>query len=128
MNTDKRNVESVIVKRLHHMRSDRGMTLMNVESRCVQRGEVHELVTTDQLASRPGDQIDRVGFIGFVEILNAGVIEIGDVVLVNDNKLGRVVGFDGCHFPNHYNVLVGCDRLWTSDGLQIDVDQPVVFT
>lgn len=124
----KRTIRSVIVKTLHHERDDRGMMLMPVESRCMRRGELHELVTTDQTGAVPGDRIDRVGFLGFVEIVEPGVIEIGDEVVANGKLIGRVVGFDECHFPNHYNLLVGCDRLWTADALELDVDKLVVFS
>jgi urease beta subunit len=30
-----------------------------------------------------------------------------------------VLGFDGCHFPNHYNILVNTDRPRT--GLELGV-------
>jgi len=41
---------------------------------------VHELVSTDHQALHDGDRVDRVAFIGFVEIGNAGIIEVFDRV------------------------------------------------
>jgi hypothetical protein len=55
--------------------SDRGMRLEPFAGLGVRRDEVHELVTKDHRETASGARIDRVGF----------------------------VGFDGCHFPNHYN-------------------------
>lgn len=106
----KREVRGTLVKILVHRRSDRGMRLEEHAARCVRRGDVHELVTTDQWDPHPGAQVDRVGFLGFVELGCAGVIDRGDVVRIGDTVVGTVLGFDACHLPNHYNVLIhtGC--------------------
>ncbi|HEY0535586.1 MAG TPA: hypothetical protein VGD29_28720 [Actinoplanes sp.] len=102
----KRPVRGEVVKTLVHRRDDRGMSLEPYASRCVRTGEVHELVTTDHTETAAGARIDRVGFLGFVELGNAGVLDRGDEVLVGEQVVGTVLGFDGCHFPNHYNVLI----------------------
>lgn len=102
----KRSISGVLVKVLQHRRDDRGMQLEPHASRCVRQGEVHELVTTDQRDTAAGARIDRVGFLGFAEILNAGVIDRGDGVWVDEQPVGSVLGFDTCHFPNHYNILI----------------------
>ncbi|GLZ36435.1 hypothetical protein [Actinokineospora sp. NBRC 105648] len=101
---DKRTVAGVLVKVLVHRRDDRGMRLEEFASRCVRRGEVHELVTTDHAVGDPS--IDRVGFLGFAEISHGGVIDRGDEVRIGDRVVGTVLGFDACHFPNHYNILI----------------------
>jgi len=126
MNT-KKPIETVVVKLLDQTREDRGMTVAEWSSRCVRRGELHEIVTTDQVAAGAGDRIDRVGFVGFVEVLTAGVIDVGDRLVVNERAIGKVIGFDDCHFPNHYNVLIECNRLWTAKSLDIGVDERLVF-
>ena len=102
----KRPVRGEVVKTLVHRRDDRGMSLEPYASRCVRTGEVHELVTTDHTETAAGARIDRVGFLGFVELGNAGVLDRGDEVLVGEQVVGTVLGFDCCHFPNHYNVLI----------------------
>ncbi|WP_018385636.1 DUF6917 domain-containing protein [Wenjunlia vitaminophila] len=109
-NGAKRDVLAEVVKVLCHRRDDRGMRLEEFASRCVRRGEVHELVTTDHLETEEGARIDRVGFLGFAEVEVAGVVERGDVLLVDGVAVGTVLGFDGCHFPNHYNVLIHTER------------------
>lgn len=102
----KRGITGVLVKVLVHRRDDRGMCLEPFASRCVRQGEVHELVTTDHRETTAGARIDRVGFLGFVEISCAGVIDRGDEFWIDGRFVGRVLGFDACHFPNHYNILV----------------------
>jgi hypothetical protein len=100
----KRTVTGTVVKVLVHRRAERGMRLEPFASRCVRAGEVHELVTTDHEAT--DERIDRVGFLGFVEIESAGVIDRGDELWLDGELVGTVLGFDACHFPNHYNILV----------------------
>ncbi|MFE2041610.1 DUF6917 domain-containing protein [Streptomyces sp. NPDC059477] len=123
----KRIVPATLVKVLTHRRDDRGMRLEEFTSRCVRRGEVHELVSTDQAGSPPGARIDRVGFLGFAEIDGAGVIDRGDEVWADGRRVGTVLGFDACHFPNHYNVLIAVDSLVTGPELGLRPEVSVVF-
>jgi hypothetical protein len=117
----------VLVKRLTHTRTDRGMTLIPEAARCLLRGEIHELVTTDHRALVAGARVDRVGFLGFVEIERGGVVDRGDTLLIDGRRAGTVVGFDACHHPNHYNVLVEADCLETAATLQLPVEAAVRF-
>lgn len=125
--TDKREVIGVVVKLLHDRRDDRGMTLTPFETRCVRSGEIHELVTTDERGAALGDRVDRVGFLGFVEITRAGVVEVGDEVVHRGRVLGRVLGFDECHFPNHYNILIASGRIVTAGDVGLCVEEPIAF-
>lgn len=102
----KRPVTGRLVKVLLHRRDDRGMTLESYASRCVRQGEVHELVMTDHPETAAGTRIDRVAFLGFAEISCSGVIDRGDELRIDGRLVGTVLGFDACHFPNHYNVLI----------------------
>lgn len=108
-------LHGTIVKAMFHTRIDRGMRLIEHGTRCIRRGELHELVTTDQTGLGLGDRVDRVGFLGFMEAQGPGVIERGDRLLVAGRLLGTVVGFDDCHFPNHYNVLIETESLLTAN-------------
>jgi uncharacterized protein DUF6917 len=121
----KRPVEGVLVKVLVHRRDDRGMSLEPFASRCVRAGEVHELVTTDH---RVGDRIDRVGFLGFAEIRTAGVIDRGDELWIGGLRVGTVLGFDACHFPNHYNVLIRVPEPRTGTDLNLSPETDIRFT
>lgn len=106
-----------MIKLMRHSSHQRGMTLIAHRSRCVRSGEVHELVSTDQRALLPGARVDRVGFIGFMEATSAGVIEIGDRFSIGTNVIGVVLGFDECHAPNHYNILIATPTLLTAADL-----------
>ncbi|PDP86766.1 hypothetical protein CQJ94_15855 [Glycomyces fuscus] len=123
----KRDVTATLVKVLVHRRSERGMRLEPHASRCVRAGEVHELVATDHTETAPGARIDRVGFLGFAEITSAGVVDRGDEVWIGSRRVGTVLGFDGCHMPNHYNVLIRADPLPTGRDLGLDAGEPLVF-
>ncbi|MET9348767.1 DUF6917 domain-containing protein [Streptomyces termitum] len=126
-NGAKRAVRGALVKVLLHERTDRGMVLEPFAARCVRRGEVHELVTTDRWTDVPGARVDRVGFLGFVELAEGGVLDRGDAVLIGGEPVGRVLGFDGCHLPNHYNILIHADRLLTGGSLELAPETPVLF-
>jgi hypothetical protein len=126
-NGRKRTVEAALVKILRHRRDDRGMRLEPFASRCVRAGEVHELVTTDHRETEPGARIDRVGFLGFAELGTAGVIDRGDEVWIGGALVGTVLGFDACHFPNHYNVLITADRPLAGPDLGLEPEAEVLF-
>jgi hypothetical protein len=123
----KRTVRGRLVKVLVHTRDDRGMVLEPFASRCVRHGEIHELVTTDQRAAGLGERIDRVGFLGFVEISRAGVLDRGDVVEVGGRPIGTVLGFDACHFPNHLNVLIATAEPLTGPRLGLQPEDEISF-
>jgi hypothetical protein len=127
-NGPKREVQGVLVKVLTHRRDDRGMRLEPFASRCVRQGEVHELVTTDHRETAAGARIDRVGFLGFVEISAAGVLDRGDEAWIGGRRIGTILGFDGCHFPNHYNVLIAMDEPRTGPELNLCPEALIRFT
>jgi predicted dehydrogenase len=123
----KRAVEGEVVKVLTHRRRDRGMRLEEFASRCVRHGEVHELVATDHRETEPGARIDRVAFLGFAEIGRAGVLDRGDEVWIGQRRVGSLLGFDSCHFPNHYNLLIVMDEPATGSELGLEPGTPIRF-
>jgi hypothetical protein len=126
-NGAKRVVRATLVKVLLHHRDDRGMAMEPHASRCVRAGEVHELVTTDHRETAPGARVDRVGFLGFAEIGCGGVIDRGDELHVGGRLVGTVLGFDACHFPNHYNILISVSRPVSGADLALIPELPVEF-
>jgi L-arabinose 1-dehydrogenase len=123
----KRSVSARLAALLTHARTDRGMRVIEPRTRCLAAGELHELVTTDQVGLKPGDRVDRVGFVGFAEISEGGLVECGDLVEIAGRPLGVVVGFDDCHYPNHYNILIESHPRATATSLDLRVEQPVRF-
>ncbi|MEU0247430.1 Gfo/Idh/MocA family oxidoreductase [Streptomyces sp. NPDC006235] len=116
-----------MVKLMYHSRDDRGMHLAQWGSRCVPAGEVHELVTTVESPQRPGEKVNRVGFLGFAVFDRSGVVEQGDAFFVEGRAVGTVVGFDECHAPNHYNILIRTERQLTAAELGLRVGSRVEF-
>jgi len=125
---DKRAVEGRIVCVLDARSERRGMQVEPHPSRAVPAGEIHELAVTDDPEAGPGARVERVAYVGFVEIVRGGVILTGDQVTLGPRQLGRVVGFDCTHFPNHMNILVRGSHWQTGRELEVVVDEPVVFT
>jgi len=104
-------------------RSDeRGMELVIHPSRALRRHEIHELAVTDQGEAAPGLTIDRVAYLAFLAIEQGGVVLQGDTVTAGGKTLGKVVGFDETHFPNHLNILIhaGVRRTGLEVGLRLD--------
>lgn len=132
MNPSKNDAEARWIKIFSHRRLDRGFSLETFESRCVRTGEIHEIVVTDQ-RGRSSDRgngearVDRVAFIGFAEFTCAGVVERGDLAIAGETELGVVVGFDSCHFPNHYNIIIEAPGLLTGAELGLELASSVVF-
>jgi hypothetical protein len=123
----KRPVTGRVVCVLDARSERRGMQLEAHRSRAVPAGQIHELALTDDSAAGPGVRVDRVAYVGFVELERGGVLLVGDWVTVGERELGQVVGFDETHFPNHLNILVGGAAWETGGSLGVRVEAPVVF-
>ncbi len=87
-------------------RDDRGFALIAAPTRCIRRGDVHELILTDEPGAAPGTGVQRCRFLGFVEFESAGVLVRGDTIEIDGRVAGTVAGFDECHFPNHLNIVL----------------------
>jgi hypothetical protein len=85
---------------------NRGLNLISPISRAFKQGDIIELIGTDDAEAGPGKTVDNIAYIGFVEMLNGGVVLTGDEVKCGDKVLGRVVGYDDTHLPNHQNVIL----------------------
>lgn len=126
-NNEKDPTHGRIVKLLTHKKLDRGMVLIEEQSRCVQKNQVHELVTTDQKNLTAHSRVDRVGFLGFAEINNNSVIERGDKFYIGKQLIGTVVGFDACHAPNHYNIIIEVPELISATDIELQVGHTITF-
>ncbi|MEX2542035.1 MAG: hypothetical protein WD314_09500 [Trueperaceae bacterium] len=105
---------------------DSNKALMQERSRALRRYEVHELlVTTDEAA--PGGTVNRTAFLGFFEIAVPGLLVTGDRLITAVGEIGRVVGFDSNHMPNHLNIVIGVDELQTGEDLGLHIGGPVTF-
>ncbi|GAA2360500.1 hypothetical protein GCM10009854_44490 [Saccharopolyspora halophila] len=124
----KRSLSARVVKVLVHHRAERGMSLEPHASRCIRAGEVHELVTTDHAETDADARIDRVAFLGFAEFDHGGVLDRGDRLRIGARHVGTVLGFDACHFPNHYNILVRAEVPVSGADLGLRPEAELSFT
>ena len=100
---------------LTNIANDRGMRLIFNACRAVRINDVHELVCTSQI-KQPGEIVDEVGYLAFVVFDESGVIAVDDVLFVKGNLIGKVIGFNEIHAPNHLNIIIQVDDITT--GLQ----------
>lgn len=85
---------------------DRGLRLIKPISRAIRAGEIHELVATTEETALPGEMVNRIAYLGFVEFANGGVLVAGDTIRIGGLATGVVAGFDETHAPNHLNIVV----------------------
>lgn len=107
---------------------DRGLSLIPQLSRAVRRGDVLELVCTDEDEAGPALTVDRAAYIGFAEVSEAGLLLCGDMVTVRQEEIGTIAGFDETHLPNHLNVVIRSKRLVTGRELDLPLDELVAFS
>ena len=104
--TEKREMEGQLVAVLGLASDERGLVLIPQQARVLCKNEIHELVTTDEAEAGSGKSVNRIGVIGFFEVIQGGYVTAGDSISIEDKKIGKVAGFDETHFPNHYNIVV----------------------
>ena len=125
---DKSNVAGRVVCILDARSENRGMELSIHPSRAVLKGEIHELVATDDLQAGTGQVVDRVAYIGFFDVEKGGIILVNDRVTVEGQEVGQVVGFDFTHAPNHLNILIRTATPMTGPELGLKLGGRVVFS
>ena len=107
---------------------DRGLNLIPQLSRAVRRGDVLELILTDEASAGPGSNVDRAAYIGFAEVSEAGLLLCGDAVTVQEEEIGTISGFDETHLPNHLNVVMRSERLVTGREMDLTLDELITFS
>lgn len=116
---EKRTIEGKLAVVLRGKLEERGLELIPAISRAVLKNEIHELIVTDQADAVPGSKVDKIAYIGFVEITAGGVLVTGDTLTCQGQIIGKVVGFDETHLPNHLNIVLVADN--RSDGVEQDL-------
>lgn len=106
---------------------DRGLNLIPQLSRAVKRGDVLELICTDEEGAGPDTAVNRTAYVGFAEVSEAGLLLYGDAVAIGQEEIGKVSGFDETHLPNHLNVVIRSEGLVTGREMELPLDAPVTF-
>jgi hypothetical protein len=105
----------------------RGLELIRQLSRVVAAGEVHELLVVDEPGAGPGQVINRVAALGFLEFVTSGVLLVGDEVLINDQAVGHLAGYDLTHMPNHMNLVISAPRMISGVDLGLELGATIKF-
>ena len=124
----KSDVIAEIVTVFGNKRDKRGLKLINPYTRAVLQHEIHEFIVTDEKNARPAATVDRVGYLCFAEIKQGGAIMYGDNVVVGGRVLGKIVGFDEYHMPNHLNIVLFADELKSGFELEAAVGEKMLIT
>ena len=122
---DRSPVEGRIVAILHISFKDRGLKLIDTKSRAVLKHEIHEIMITDEKTATPGGGADSVAAVAFFEITRGGLIVTGDAVTAAGHKIGKLVGYDENHMPNHLGIILYAPTL---DELPLTVGDKIAFT
>lgn len=122
----KRDCVGELVVVLDGMIEDRGLQLMVPKSRAVCKHEIHELIITDE-NSGPGSSVKRIAYLGFFEVHQGTVIIAGDELLLGNQVIATISGFDETHMPNHLNIVARAVERKTGPELKAFVGQRVVI-
>ncbi|MDD3631792.1 MAG: hypothetical protein PHO73_03525 [Atribacterota bacterium] len=123
----KRIIQSSVVAILQLELKGRGLKLIQPRSRVLKKNELHELIVTDEKVAKPGETVNNVAYIAFIEILKGGVMVVGDKVYWNNNLLGIVAGFDDTHMPNHQNIILYSPKISTGKKLNIRLEDKIII-
>ncbi len=107
---------------------NRGLELVQFPSRAVMKNEIHEIILTAEESAAPGAAVNDISYLGYFEVLESGVIWVGDRVLVGGKEIGTLAGYDMTHFPNHMNIIIKISgSLYTGLEAGFQVGEPITF-
>lgn len=124
----KQPVVGRIVAVLRGKLENRNLNIIEPRSRALKAGEIHELIMTDEREATCGKVVNRIAYVAFIEIVQAGVVVSKDQVRLGDGRrLGTLVGFDETHMPNHENIVIYSDQLMSGEELGLQIGESVIF-
>lgn len=106
----KEDVNGRVVVVLKGLLENRSLNLITPISRTFPAGTIIELIGTDEVAAAPGETVQRIAYLAFVELLDPAVLVAGDPVSINGKNVGTLVGFDDTHMPNHQNTILRMEK------------------
>ncbi len=124
---NKKVVKGNIVVILGSIIEKRGLNLIIPHSRAVKKNEIHEILTTSEKNAAPGEVVNKIATVGFFEVNEGGVILIGDDVYIEGKLIGKVIGFDDTHMPNHQNIVLYSLENKTGPELKINLGDRILF-
>lgn len=121
------DIKGKVVAVLDGMLENRGLNLIAPPSRAFPAGTIIELIGTDEAEAAPGEEIHKIAYLAFVELLNGGVLLKGDPVLRNGSTVGIIAGYDDTHMPNHQNTVVRMETRRTGAQMGLTVGDEVII-
>lgn len=104
----------------------RNLRLINPASRAIRAEEVHELTCTVEDRGL-GEVVNDVGYLAFIKFPESGVVARGDLLQVDSNELGEVLGFNEVHAPNHINIIIRVRELTTGQSQNWGLKTKLIF-
>lgn len=105
----------------------RGLQLIIIPSRALRRGEIHELILTDEKEAVYGAEVNNINFVAFFEVVDPGIILAGDQVVLDGKKAGTLVGYDETHMPNHMNIVLFAEKMTTGLEMGVVLGDEIIF-
>lgn len=102
----KKDIVCEVVVVLDGKLENRELHLISPISRAFSEGTIIELIATDETEAKPGEVVNNIAYIAFVELKNSGVLLNGDPVIWNEKIIGSICGYDDTHMPNHQNTII----------------------
>lgn len=121
----KRRLKGRLVVVLDDKLDLRKLHLIDPISRVIAEKEVHEFIITDEHNCSPGDEVNSIAYLGFVEFQAGGVLVRGDKLYAEDNYIGTIIGFDNTHYPNHLNILIERKKKQTGLELGLQIEDEI---
>lgn len=106
---------------------NRELKVIKQMSRAFPVNSIIELIGTDEENIQAGSIVNKIAYIGFVELLSGGVLLIGDKIICNEKEIGVIVGFDDTHMPNHQNVIVYMKSRISGKELGINLNDLIII-
>lgn len=123
----KKTIKGKLVAILDGTISKRGLNLITLPSRAIKKNEIHEVIVTEEEDAAPGKIVNSIAYVCFFEVEEGGVIVVEDEVYIGKKLIGKVVGFDDTHMPNHQNIILNASKMKTGVELKINLDEKILF-
>ena len=117
----KSSVRGRIVAVMNSKLSRRGLRLISPYTRVLLKGEIHELIITDEEGAGPEKTVNRIAYVGFFEMEQGGVVATSDKVTLQGKPIGEIVGFDETHAQNHLNIVIKAPQRKSGEELGVEL-------
>lgn len=123
----KTEIRGRVVVVLDGMLDNRGLDLIQPISRAFARGSIIELIGTTEEEAAPGKIVETIAYIAFVELLDSGVLLVGDEIAWKQTTIGTIAGYDDTHMPNHQNTIVQLKERLSGKAMGLSAGDEIVI-